>query len=176
MSTFDKSNSSIFNKKINELKGSNSDFEVSTGMHQAVCVSVCYLGDIESVYKGETKVQSKFQLYFAVQDGEKVKTILSKRYTLSFSEMSAISKDLKTWKAPVDNLNDFLGKTASLVVTKDDKYTNIQSILPAQGETDINLTDVFIPKFWVSDREDQPTGYDIITADGVGERPLTEEV
>lgn len=167
---------SIFNQSVSAFGPSNdnSDLEVSVGMHQAICTSVCYLGEIESVYNGETKVQPKFQLYFAVKDGEKVKNLTSRRYTLSFSQMSAISKDLKTWKAEVNSLQDFLGKRASLVVTKDDKYVNIQSILPPQGDVEIDLTEVFIPKFWLVDKEGQETGYEVATMDEVGERPTKE--
>jgi hypothetical protein len=167
---------SIFNKSVSNFAGDNSnvDFDLSPGMHQAICVGVCYKEDIEVTFKGETKTQDQIQLFFAAAEGNMVKTIVSRSYNLSFNEKSALSKDIATWGVTIETIADFVGKTCSLVLIKNDKYTNINSILPPQGETKIDLGTVFIPKFWL-ESDGKPTGFEIKTLDEVGERPAKKE-
>lgn len=169
---------SIFNKKVTDMNnGTTVDYDLKPGMHQAVCVGVCYMPDQEVEYKGEKKIQNTIQLYFAAKEGDAVKTIFSRKYKLSFHETAGLVKDMKNWQIKIDSLEDFLGKTCSLVVAKQDKYTNIISILPPQGETTIDLSKVFIPKFWMyTDKEmAQKTTFEYITKPEVVERKTEDD-
>lgn len=169
---------SIFNKPVAEISpnnGDDKDWNVSTGMHQAVCAGACFKEGVEVTYEGKTKIQDQIQLYFAVQDGDEVKTILSRPYNFSFHKKATLAKDIATWGVTINTAADFIGAAASVVVAKKDGYTNINSILPAQGETEINMDEVFIPKFWLTDNNGNPTGFEIQMLEGVDERPLKED-
>lgn len=170
---------SIFKQAKSELSTGDNDknYDCSEGFHQAVCTSMVDLGEIESNFNGEVKTQRKIQFYFAILDtaDQTVKGLCSKRYTLSFHEKAALSGLLKDWRADVENLSQLIGKRATVYVEIDGKYTNLKSIVPAQGEVDIDLTDVFVPKFWYLDAEGNETGNDYISMDEVGRRPENEE-
>lgn len=167
---------SIFKQSKAEFTSNDSDsknWEVSEGFHQAICTSMVDLGDVESTWDGETKVQRKIQFYFAILDSEDqvVKGLTTKQITLSFHERSGLTKLLKDWRQDVDNLSDLLGKRATVYVGKNGKYTNINSIVPPQGKAEIDLADVFVPKFWLVDREGVETGLEYISMEEVGVRP-----
>jgi hypothetical protein len=79
---------------------------VPAGMHLARCYKIVDLGSQKSEYMGQAKVQHKIMLQFEVwsedengqptvtQKGEPLS--ITKRYTLTLSEKSALRNDLKT--------------------------------------------------------------------------------
>lgn len=153
--------------------GASIDFNLSPGMHQAICVAMCVKEQVPVEFNGEKKVQDQIQLYFAAKDGDVVKTILTKCYNFTFNEKATLAKDLKNWGVTFEAIGDLVGKRASLVCVKNGKFTNINSILPAQGDTKIDLENVYLPKFWF-EVDGVQTGYPVKSLDEVGVRPEKE--
>jgi hypothetical protein len=70
------------------------------GSHIGVCIDVVDLGMVKSTYSGKTKTQHKIRIIWSVgelrDDGKPHQ--VSKRYTLSLHEKSALRKDLESWR------------------------------------------------------------------------------
>ena len=70
------------------------------GSHIGVCIDVVDLGMVKSTYSGKTKTQHKIRIIWSVaelrEDGRPYQ--VSKRYTLSLHEKSALRKDLESWR------------------------------------------------------------------------------
>lgn len=126
---------------------------VPAGMHLARCYKIVDLGSQKSEYMGQVKVQHKIMLQFEVwsedENGNPTLTpkgeplSITKRYTLTLSDKSALRNDLKTWRGrdftPEElrgfELKNVLGAWAMLSVSKDigkegKEYTNIQAVMP----------------------------------------------
>lgn len=161
---------SIFKKKATEINNSNTNYEIAPGMHQAMCVGLCYKENVETEYKGVKKLQNQLQMYFAIA-GEPTKTIVSRPFNMVFGDQSKLSEVLGTWGVTFDTIGDLVGKRASLVIVKKDKYMNINSILGPQGEPAIDLKEVYLPKFWLVDNDGKETGWDVMSLPEVGVRP-----
>ena len=167
---------SIFKKKPTEFTSNsdNANFEVTAGMHQAMCTALCYKPNVEVEYKGEKKIQDQLQMSFVVSDGGVSKQILSRSFNFVFNEKSRLQELVGTWGVKFDTIGDLLGKRCSVIVVKKDKYSNIHSILPAQGDATFELSNHFIPKFWLVDANNVETNYEVATVEGVTKRPETE--
>ena len=119
------------------------------GSYLARCVRLIDLGTITSDYQGEAKTARKINVSFEVLDDEARMTdgrnfMLSKRYTASLHEKSALRKDLASWRGrdftPEElkgfDLCNVLGKTCFVSVVeatnKEGKtYSNLASIMKA---------------------------------------------
>lgn len=70
------------------------------GSHIGICIDVVDLGMVKSTYSGKTKTQHKIRIIWSVgelrDDGKPHQ--VSKRYTLSLHEKSALRKDLESWR------------------------------------------------------------------------------
>lgn len=70
------------------------------GSHIGICIDVVDLGMVKSTYSGKTKTQHKIRIIWSVaelrEDGRPYQ--VSKRYTLSLHEKSALRKDLESWR------------------------------------------------------------------------------
>lgn len=135
-------------------KATESGFTpVPAGMHLARCFRIVDLGSQKSEYMGQVKIQHKIMLQFEVwsedENGNPTLTSkgepmsITKRYTLTLSDKSALRNDLKTWRGrdftPEElrgfELKNVLGVWAMLSVSRDTsangkEYTNIQAIMP----------------------------------------------
>ena len=124
------------------------------GSYLARCVRLIDCGTQQSDYQGEVKTAHKIAVSFEVLDDEARMTdgrnfMLSKRYTASLHEKSALRKDLASWRGrdfTPDELNGFdlvnvLGKLAFISVVEVNKpdgktYTNLASLMkPPKGMT-----------------------------------------
>jgi len=124
------------------------------GTHQAVCVSVVDLGTGEETWQGETKIQRKINVTWALPkstveiDGEQRPLLIGKKYTVSDHEKADLTKHLMSWlslsqeevgKYDCSNLID---KTALVTVSHDvrpngEQYSKVTSVsaLPEGLET-----------------------------------------
>lgn len=115
------------------------------GVHQAVCVDVVDMGELEVKWAGQIKKQHKIRLVWQIdesrpEDGKRF--IVQKRYTASLNEKANLRKELEAWRGKAftdDELKAFdveklIGINCFLNVVhaaKDGKtYANIASIMP----------------------------------------------
>jgi hypothetical protein len=122
------------------------------GTYQARCIRLIDMGTQTTDYQGETKTAHKLLMAFEIlSDTERRDDgsphIVSKRYTASLHEKSALRKTLVSWKGtdftPTElkafDLVGVLGKTCLIALvdsTKDGKsYTNIAAIMAAPKGT-----------------------------------------
>lgn len=174
--------------------GSSEAYKASEGIHQATIVAVLDMGMQDNTFKPGTK-QRKGQLLFALNDqnvvftndkgeeqdtGEPI-TVISKHYTISFHEKSALLKDYKTMGFKYDEktstFGGMVGGKCQLVIGRSEEgYVTLQVAPPAKGQLDPDAT-VYVPRFWLFDKENQPTGYRMKlhpTLVVAGERPKHE--
>lgn len=134
-------------------RASESTFKpVSPGMHLARCYRVIDLGTQESAYQGKVKYLHKAMIQWEVhsedEDGNPLKTdkgepmSISKTYTVSLGESSALRRDLVAWRGREFTsqelrgfeLKNILGAWCmiSVVATERDgkTYTNIAAVMP----------------------------------------------
>ncbi len=159
-------------------------------MHLARCYKIVDLGSQKSEYMGQTKIQHKIMLQFEVwsedENGNPTLTSkgepmsITKRYTLTLSDKSALRNDLKTWRGrdfTSDELRGFelknvLGVWAMLSVTRDasangKEYTNIQAIMPVPAH---------VKKAGLPDPHNTPAMYSIEDHDNEIFESLSENV
>ena len=87
---------------------------------------------------------------------------MSKRYTASLFEQSALAKDLKAWGVKPTKLTDLIGAKAQLIlIATDEGYINIQGIAPAGKNQADPAKPVYLPKFWLEAKDGAATGYPI---------------
>lgn len=125
--------------------GSSASFTpCPQGVHQAVCVDVVDMGNLEVVWNGTKKVQHKVRIVWQVEelmdDGKPF--LVQKRYTASLHEKAQLRKDLESWRGRAfteDELKSFdlerlLGVNALLNVvqaTRDGKtFANVTAVMP----------------------------------------------
>lgn len=125
---------------------------VPSGSHVARCYGMIQIGTLESEWAGEKKVQHKVMIdwelplelaVFKEGEGEKP-FVISKEFTLSFHEMSALRKYLQSWRgkpftdseANAFDISKLIGSTCMLNIihkasTDGSKtYANIAGISP----------------------------------------------
>lgn len=114
------------------------------GVHQAVCVDVVDMGNLEVVWNGQKKIQHKVRVVWQVEelmdDGKPF--IVQKRYTASLHEKSKLRPELESWRGrpfTEDELHEFdleklIGANCLLNVahvSKDGKtYANVTAVMP----------------------------------------------
>lgn len=118
------------------------------GSYLARCVRLIDLGTQTTEYQGEAKTAHKVLLAFEVLDDETRRDdgdpfILSKRYTASLHEKSALRKDLASWRGrdftPAElrgfDLKNVLGKDAFVSVIEQTKegrtFSNLSGLMKA---------------------------------------------
>ena len=135
-------------------RATESNFKpVPPGMHLARCYRVVDLGTQESTFQGTTKTQHKCMIQFEVhsedEDGNPLKTdknepmSISKTYTVSLGENSAMRRDLAAWRGrdfTKEELRGFelkniLGAWGMISVVQTEgnngkTYTNIAAVMP----------------------------------------------
>jgi len=188
----------IFDTPAGELTssggGSSEAYKASEGIHQATIVAAVDMGMQENTFKPGTK-QRKGQLLFALNDqnvmftgdngeeqdtGEPI-TVISKQYTISFHEKSSLLKDYKTMGFKFDektsNFGGMVGGKCQLVIGRSEEgHVTVQVAPPAKGQVDPD-SPVYVPRFWLFDKDQQPTGYRMKlhpTLVTPGERPKRE--
>jgi hypothetical protein len=126
---------------------SNRDFEnPPQGVHQAVCVDVVDMGDVENKQYG--KIQHKCRVVFQIEakmaDGRPF--IASRRFTVSLDERSALRPFLEMWRGKaftpdelkgfeLDNLIGANGMVQILHSTEGEQtYANITAVFSAAGQ------------------------------------------
>ncbi len=91
------------------------------GMLLAICYSVVYIGTQQDEYMGEPKITKKIRLTFELHgdvmmdDGRPFS--ISKEYTFSSHEKSALRKDIEAWRG-LKYSDDELEKMGGLPITK----------------------------------------------------------
>lgn len=117
------------------LKSSNEEYKIpATGLHNAVCIGIAFLGNMETKYGPKEKVAIIFEL----ETGE----IMATEQTPTFGSKSNLRKLLQSWRGKPfteEELNDgfelmsILGSSCQLNVTHNEQnervYANIDTIL-----------------------------------------------
>lgn len=128
------------------VKAPTSDFKPAPeGLFQAVCVDVVDLGNVESEYKGEVKIQHKVRVAWQIMERDEEtgkRYLVLARYTASLHEKAKLRKDLEAWrgrKFTTDELAGFdleavIGANCQLQIIHNVKdgttYANIAAIVP----------------------------------------------
>lgn len=191
----------IFDKPAAEIDsgsgGGGEAYRPTLGMHMATCVAVCFMPQVEKEFQGQKKKVDQVQFLFALADqtvifkeegkepvdtAEPV-TITSLPYTLSFNEKSALSKLYKGLGKKVEStttVSEMLNTKTVLFIAAhaETERPIISSINPAmpKGQPDPEKP-VYLPKFWLSDKDGTPKNYKIRTNPALvipGERPKHE--
>jgi hypothetical protein len=129
---------------IASLTSDSKEFKPAPpGTFIGVCVDVVDLGLQEVTFQGKTKMQPKIRVYWQIEeinpDNERP-FLVTKRYTLSLHEKSALRKDLVSWRGrdfTDDELSGFdletlIGVNAMLTITHNENdgrtYANVSGI------------------------------------------------
>lgn len=115
------------------------------GMHDAVCVDVVDLGNIETHWGIKPKIRLVFELSALMQDGRRY--IQGRRYTASLDSRSMLHKHLKSWRGKsftAEELKAFdtevlVGVPCQIVITlgdneKGDRFSVIETIMRADAK------------------------------------------
>lgn len=154
--------------------GEESKSVLDPGVYSAVCIGIADLGLQTSTYEGKEKLQRKVSLAFALntKNGWGETPVISRKFTLSFSEKATLAQFITAWKVPNEKLTDLLGKSAQIVTTvsEDGRYNNLTNILPPKEKVQVPAG-IFLPSFWF-DR-----GWKIYPAEGAAKtrRPKVDK-
>lgn len=164
---------SILTKKIaGDNAESTTDWKPSDGWHEARIVGIADVGEIPNKFQAG-KLQPKISVLFAFdesvefEDGEKVQKTKVERYTASLHEKSGlVTKLLAPAGISCESLDEMVGKTLRLKLKQEGEYQNIinsdESLSPLAAPVKM-----YVPKFWLVDKDGVNTGYDMITEAGV---------
>lgn len=127
-------------------KSNTKEFESpSAGTYNAVLYRIIDLGTQTIDYKGEKKEQRKIRLFWELHGEERMEDgrpfSVSKQYTYSSHEKSALRRDLEAWRGKkfteeeigVFEIDKLLGIGCTLGITEDEAsngktYTNVSSV------------------------------------------------
>lgn len=175
--------------------GSSEAYRASVGIHQATCVAVLDMGEQENKFQPGKK-QRKGQMLFALNDqtvvfAEEGKeptdtkepvTVASRWYTISFNEKASLVKDVGSMGVKIDpkatTFGSLVGAKCMLIINEGEEgQLKVTLAPPAKNQADPEKP-VYLPKFWLSDSEGNPTGYKVKTHPTLvipGVRPKHEE-
>ena len=149
--------------------GSGASFTpCPAGVHQAVCVDVVDMGNLETVWAGVKKIKHVIRLVWQVEermeDGKPF--LIQSRYTASLHEKARLRKDLENWRGrPFTeaelksfDLEVLLGVNCLLNVVQNPKdgktYANVTAVMPLKKGMEKMHPEGYTR---VCDREDAPT-------------------
>lgn len=109
------------------------------GLHEAVCVDVVDLGELDTPWGAKPKLQVVWEIAAWDENGEQFTA--RKRYTASINEKSTFFKDLKGWfgRGPTDSFDTdlLIGKPCQVLIQHEEKdgtvYGNVTSVLKPSG-------------------------------------------
>ena len=176
--------------------GGNSEaYRPTLGIHQATIVAVLDMGEVENKFQ-PGKSQRKGQILFALNDQTVVFTeegkeavdtkepvaVPSRWYTISFNEKATLVKDVASMGFKIDpkttTFGSLVGTKCMLIVNEGEEgHIKLTLAPPAKNQADPEKP-VYLPKFWISDKDGKPTGYRMKTHPTLviqGERPKHEE-
>jgi hypothetical protein len=120
------------------------------GVHQAVCVDVVDLGDVETEFAGQKKIKPMVKVVWQIDEinpETKRRFAVARRYGAYLSEKSSLRKDLQSWRGRPftgEELRGFdidvlLGVNCQLnLVHKEyegSTYANVDAIMPLMKGT-----------------------------------------
>ena len=163
----------ILTDKLNAAFGRNSDIDwnPSEKWHEVRIVGVADLGEEANTYQ-DGKMQPKISVYLQFAEtvtlgDSTINKTKCEKFTASLHERASIvSKLLAPAGISVESFDELLGQTLRVKIQKNDKWFNI--VNADESETPLALADnMYVPKFWLVDKEGKETGYDILVEDGV---------
>ena len=172
---------SLFTKKLNEDNNDKINYKPSEGWVEARIIGLADLGEQENKTTG--KMQPKMSVLFAIDEmldlSEPKPKTHTEKFTVSLDEKSNL---VKKYLAPsglgIESLDELIGKPLKLKFKASDcgKYMNVANV----DESDAPLAavkDVYVPKWWIQDKDAKETGYDLMVEAGVIETlmPKTEK-
>lgn len=165
---------SLLTKKHDQNTGtSNIDWNPSVGWHEVRIVAVADTGAEPNKFN-DGKMQDKISVCFAFDetveiDGVQIPKTKVEKFTASLNEKAGlVTKVLSPAGISVESFDEMLGKTLKLKLAfdKTGKYLNI--VNADESEKPLDATEgLYVPKFWLVDKEGNETGNDILAEDGV---------
>lgn len=124
----------------------------SEGLHNAVCCDVVDMGLVDTRWGQRHEVQIRWQLEEETSEGKPM--LISRKFTLSLAEKSALRPFLETWRGKRFteqelqgfDLEKLVGANGQLQVLHNDwegrTYANVQAVLPpAKGALKMTVRD-----------------------------------
>jgi hypothetical protein len=164
---------SLFTKKLDENNGEKINYKPSEGWVEARIVALADLGEQENKHTG--KMQPKVSVMFAINellefsDGKTTPKLHTEKFTVSLDEKSNL---VKKYLAPagisIESLDELIGKNLKLKfkLSEDGKYINVANVDESESPF-AAVKDVYVPKWWLQDKDAVVTGYDLLAEDGV---------
>lgn len=180
---------SLLTQKHNSDNSSSqpkTDWNPKIGWHEVRIVAVADVGAEPNKFN-DNKMQDKVAICFAFaetvsfEDGTEVNKTKVEKFTASLHEKSNIvTKILAPAGISVESFDEMLGKTLRLKLAFDNKTGKFLNIVNSD-ETENPLAcpkNMYVPKFWIVDKEGNDTGYEVMAEDGVivGLMPKKDEV
>lgn len=177
---------SILDKEFTDDGGAGEiNWNPSEGWHEVIIGGIADIGSFPNKYQGG-KMQAKVGIFYIFDEtltmGEDVllKTKIE-RYTASLGSKSNLFKNIVSpcEMQGVSTLSDLVGRRLRLKLRQEGEYLNI--ILADESAKDVeafnDLSDVYVPKFWLQDKEGKPTGYNMKLAPGIIQelRPIADD-
>ena len=152
-------------------ENNTNDYSPTEGWHEVRAVGVADIGEFPNKFKNG-KMQAKISVLFAFDEymdfnGEQVQKTKVERFTASLHEKSGlVTKFLAPAGHEIESLDKIVGLNFRVKIKQEGEYMNISNC--DEPEKPLGPSkDLYVPKFWLVDSEDKPTGFDIITEDGV---------
>ena len=167
----------IFDESIDTLgnNGSSIDWAPTVGKwHEARIVAIADLGMQKVTWQGQTKMQRKLSVMMAVdetiefEDGKVINKTRCERFTASLADNSGLVKRIlgNLSNVEVKTLRDLIGITLRIKLKKEGEYINLGNVDDAEKPLAIPAG-LYVPKWWLQDKEGVATGYSIATEEGV---------
>lgn len=173
---------SILTKKIAGSNAeSNTDWTPKDGWHEARIIGIADLGEVPNKFQNG-KMQAKISVLFTFdefvefENGDRSQKTKVERFTASLHEKAGlVTKILSPAGISCESLDEMVGQTLRLKLKQEGEYQNIVNADESEKSLDAPV-DMYVPKFWLQDKEGVATGFDMITEDGVIEtlRPIVE--
>lgn len=175
---------SLLTKKQNTGSNNNSsiNWAPEDKWHEVRIVGVADIGEIPNKFQNG-KMQAKISVLFAFDEyvegesGAKIQKTKVERFTASLHEKSGlVTKILSPAGHTIESFDQLVGLNMRLKLKTEGEYQNIVNCDESEsplGES----SELYVPKFWLVDKEGDATGFDMIVDTGViaDLRPVKEE-
>ena len=164
---------SLFTKNLTEDNGAKINYKPSEGWVEARIIGLADLGEQENKHTG--KMQEKFSCLFAINeniefsDGSLSPKLHTEKFTVSLDEKSNL---VKKYLAPagisIESLDELIGKNLKLKFKESDdgKYINVANVDESESPL-VGYPSVYVPKWWLEDKDAVPTGFGLMVENGV---------
>ena len=164
---------SLFTQKL-AAKSEKINYKPSEGWHEVRIVALVDQGEEPNKFQ-DGKMQPKFSILFAVDEeikfpsGDTSCKTHTEKFVASLHEKSnLVSKYLAPAGLTIESLDQLIGKNLKLKfkLTDDGKYLNVVNCDESEKPL-AEVTDLYVPKYWIEDNDGVKTGFDVMVEAGV---------